>query len=168
MQSIQSFPPISRPDAQRLILGSMPGNVSLAALQYYAHPRNAFWKIMGELFGFDYTLDYDIRVQHLLDQKIAVWDVAKQCIRPGSLDSNIVETSVIANDFNNFFQQHPAIRHVCLNGNKAAALYKKHVLPGLAQAKHITWTALPSTSPANAGMSFNQKAEQWKTALKPD
>lgn len=168
MQLIQSFPPISRPDAQILILGSMPGNVSLAAFQYYAHPRNAFWKIMGELLDFDHTQHYDSKVQHLLDQKIAVWDVAQQCIRPGSLDSNIVGSSVVTNDFSRFFATHTAIKRICLNGGKAAALYKKHVLPNLNQSNQIPWTTLPSTSPANAGMSIKQKTDLWKAALTLD
>lgn len=166
MQTIRSFPAISCHDAKILILGSMPGNVSLAAFQYYAHPRNAFWKIMGELYDFEHTQPYGERVQHLQNQKIAVWDVAQQCIRPGSLDSNIVESSVVANDFNSFFAQHPAIRRVCLNGGKAAALYKKHVLSSLKNANQIEWLALPSTSPANAGMSYEKKADLWRAALK--
>lgn len=166
MQTIQSFPAISRPDAEILILGSMPGNVSLAAFQYYAHPRNAFWKIMGELFSFDHTQSYLTRIQHLPDHNIALWDVAQQCIRPGSLDSNIVESSVLPNDFERFFAHHPAIRLVCLNGGKAAALYKKHVLSNVEIAQKTDWKILPSTSPANAGMSYQKKAEQWREALK--
>lgn len=166
MQTVQSFPALSRPDAQILILGSMPGNMSLAAFQYYAHPRNAFWKIMGELFHFDHTQRYDTRVQSLLDHKVAVWDVAQQCIRPGSLDSNIVESSVVANDFSSFFASHPEIKRVCLNGGKATALYKKHVLTNVERAQHIDWKALPSTSPANAGTSYEKKAELWRMALK--
>jgi double-stranded uracil-DNA glycosylase len=168
MQTIQSFPPLSRPDARVLILGSMPGKASLAAFQYYAHPRNAFWKIMAELYDFDHTQSYDARVRSLLEQKVAVWDVAQQCIRPGSLDSSIVESSVVANDFSSFFEEHPAIQMVCLNGGKAAALYKKHVLSELDSAQKIRWQVLPSTSPANAGLSHAQKLKLWRLTLKRD
>lgn len=165
MQSVKSFPAISQPDAQILVLGSIPGNVSLAAFQYYAHPRNAFWKIMGEVFDFDHTQNYPVRLQHLLSNRIALWDVAQQCVRPGSLDSNIVESSVIANDFNNFFACHRDIQRVCLNGAKAAALYKKHVLANVKSAGTINWCVLPSTSPAHAGMRYEAKLAAWSMAL---
>jgi hypoxanthine-DNA glycosylase len=162
----QSFPPLSRPDARVLVLGSMPGKVSLDAFQYYAHPRNAFWGIMAELFQFERDQSYALLVQSLLAQKVAVWDVAKQCIRPGSLDSNIVDSSVVANDFNGFFSSHPDVQLVCLNGGKAAALYKKHVLSKLESAMQIDWEVLPSTSPANAGLHYEQKVQMWAKALK--
>ncbi|MDO8910007.1 MAG: DNA-deoxyinosine glycosylase [Pseudohongiella sp.] len=166
MQTIQSFPSLSRPDARVLILGSMPGNVSLAAFQYYAHPRNAFWRIMAELYNFDLAESYETRVQCLLNQKLAVWDVAQQCVRPGSLDSNIVGDSVVANDFSSFFSRHPDIQLVCLNGGKAAALYKKHVVPEVKRAQEIARQVLPSTSPAYAGASYGQKLDLWRLALK--
>ena len=165
VQILQSFPRLSRPDAQILILGSMPGNTSLLAGQYYAHPRNAFWKIMGELLGFDHTQPYTFRVQHLLNHRIALWDVAQLCVRPGSLDSSIVASSVVANDFGDFFTGHPDLLRVCLNGSKAAALYKKHVLPTLETAQAVNYIVLPSTSPANAATTYPQKAAAWRSAL---
>lgn len=145
-----------------LILGSMPGVESLKAQQYYAHPRNAFWPIMGEMFGFDRSLPYPERLERLKQNRIALWDVAHQCERPGSLDSNIRHESVIANDFAPFFVAHPRIRTVFFNGHKAAELYRRLVLPTLAEPWHsLPHHRLPSTSPAHAGMNFQQKLAQW-------
>ncbi|MDH4020540.1 MAG: DNA-deoxyinosine glycosylase, partial [Xanthomonadales bacterium] len=131
MEHSQGFPPVAQPDARLLILGSMPGVASLDAVQYYAFPRNAFWKIMGDLFGAGPQLDYASRLQKLNDNHIALWDVIQTCVRPGSLDSAISETGLATNDFDGFFKQHPLISHVYFNGQKAASLFKKKVAPSL-------------------------------------
>jgi len=150
-------------DAKILILGSMPSIKSLAADQYYAHPQNCFWPIMGELFGFDAGLEYKARLERLRDNGIALWDVARQCERPGSLDSAIKIESVVANDFESFFKVHPHIRAVFFNGRKAEELYRRLVLPALPEKlRGIELFLLPSTSPANAGMKRFQKLEVWK------
>ena len=91
MSPVQSFPPIVSPQSKLLILGSMPGEASLKAGQYYAHPRNAFWHIMGELFGAGPSLPYQERVATLQSIGVALWDSLQACIRPGSLDASIKE-----------------------------------------------------------------------------
>src|SRR5512139_2464129 len=102
-QVSRGFPPIAAPDARVLILGSLPGQTSLARQQYYAQPHNAFWRVMGELFGAGLDLPYEERGTILIAHRIALWDVCKAASRPGSLDSSIDPRSVIANDFRRFF-----------------------------------------------------------------
>src|SRR3990170_8767558 len=131
---IRSFPPIGAPDAALLILGSMPGRASLLANQYYAHPRNAFWPIMGELFGAGPEMPYARRVRVLKHAGIAVWDVLASCTRGGSLDSDIDEESIVPNDFAWFFGAHPRVQTVFFNGAKAEASFRRYVLQGLPAA----------------------------------
>ncbi len=160
---LQSFAPVSRPDAKVLLLGSMPGVRSLQQAQYYAHERNAFWPIMGELFGAIPAIAYAERLRILQSRNIALWDVLRCCERIGSLDSDIAEASMIANDFAAFFEQHPHIERVFFNGAKAEAAYKKHVLSTLVGVgDSIRYLRLPSTSPAHAGMTFGEKLERWR------
>jgi double-stranded uracil-DNA glycosylase len=160
MKKIQSFPPLARAEAAILILGSMPGAMSLAQQQYYAHPRNAFWDIMGELFGAHRELVYEQRVRALTRRDVAVWDVLRHCRRSGSLDSAI--TREIANDFVPFFAAHQRIRNVFFNGMKAQTVYRRHVLPVLPGRLALTYRCLPSTSPAHAGMSYVHKLRAWR------
>src|SRR4029077_16189116 len=103
MSRVQSFPPIVSQQSKVLILGSMPGEASLKADQYYAHPRNAFWPIMGELFGAGPSLPYQERVALLQSTGVALWDSLQACVRPGSLDASI--TNEAANDFPGFFDK---------------------------------------------------------------
>ncbi len=165
MSTLYSFPPIVAPSATTLVLGSMPGKASLDANQYYAHPRNAFWKIMGELYGFSASDDYLTRVAALKRAHIALWDVLRSCERPGSLDSNIVESTIIANDFPTFFKNHPSIERVVFNGGKAEAAFKKYVLPNLTLKAKISFHRAPSTSPAHAALSAEKKRDLWKQNL---
>jgi len=161
-----SFPPIARADARILILGSMPGVASLAANQYYAHPRNAFWPIMGELVGAGPDLAYEARVERLIARQIAVWDVLKTCVRGGSLDSSIDEESIVPNDFAEFFAQHPEITRVYFNGGKAESVFRRLVLPTLGvRGETIQFARLPSTSPAHAARSFEKKVEAWQVVI---
>lgn len=157
------FPPIADKNAQILILGSMPSVQSLQQQQYYAHPRNAFWPIMSALFNMSKEWIYPQRCKHLIANKIAVWDVLKACQRQGSLDQNITSSSMIANDFNLFFQQHPHIKQIFFNGGKAEQVFKQHVMLNL--DKPFSQTGLPSTSPAYAAMKFEQKLLIWRHAL---
>ena len=114
--SVKSLTAVAQADAQVLILGSMPGKLSLEQQQYYAHPRNAFWKIIAKLFGFNPDISYADKLLALQQHKLALWDVIQCCERQGSLDSNISNASIINNDFILFFQQHPQIKHIFFNG----------------------------------------------------
>ena len=141
----------------------MPGKESLKQQEYYAHPQNSFWVIMGELFNAGRDLPYSERLKKLRDNGIALWDVAGQCIREGSLDSSIIHASVVANDFIALFERCPDIRHVFFNGAKADELYKKLVLKGLSEKyEYIQYQRLPSTSPAHAAMTKEEKLRQWE------
>ncbi|MDQ6991841.1 MAG: DNA-deoxyinosine glycosylase [Mariprofundus sp.] len=162
----QGFPYSAAADAKVVILGSMPGRKSLDEQQYYAHPRNAFWPIMAELFAFSGKLTYPQRLAALQSNGIALWDVVQRCIRPGSLDSDIQHSSVVANNFEAFFHTHPNIRTVCFNGQKSADLYRKQVIRQLPDKyAKLSCYQLPSTSPAHAAISFNNKLKQWQQVL---
>jgi len=161
-----SFPPIASPSAKILILGSMPGQASLDANQYYAHPRNAFWSIMHAMFGVDIEWDYEKRCQTLTEHHVAVWDVLKACDRQGSLDSNIDDASIEANNFSDFFKHHPLITHLFFNGAKAEQTYHRHVQKHIeSQWQSITSTRLASTSPAHAAVTLDKKIIQWQKVI---
>jgi hypoxanthine-DNA glycosylase len=151
-----SFSPISSPDSNILILGTMPGTKSLELNQYYGHSQNNFWKFMFTIFNENPSADYETKKALLLKNKIALWDVLQYCDRIGSLDSAI--KNEIANDFETFLKEHPKIKTILFNGQKAAAFFKKYVH----LQKSYTLITLPSTSPANAGKSFQSKLEEWK------
>lgn len=145
----------------------MPGIKSLEENQYYAHPQNAFWEIMEALFGISKNLAYQTRLQKLREEHIALWDVAYQCHREGSLDSKIKNTSVTANDFENFFKTHKHIKAIFFNGQKAEHLFKKFVLKNLnSDLQKIPRITLPSTSPAHASLRFEQKKSIWQKEIK--
>ena len=160
------FPPIADAHVRVLILGSLPGQVSLQRQQYYAQPQNAFWKIMGRLFGAGPELPYEERVQRLARNGIALWDVCAAAQRQGSLDASIVHSSVVPNDIASFIASHPGVGLICFNGGKAAELYRRLVLPGLpATVCAIRYETLPSTSPAHAAMPFEEKLTRWAAIL---
>lgn len=160
---IVGFAPIATVDAHTLILGSMPGEDSLRLAQYYANPRNAFWKIISRLSDKENDLSYECRLKMLSDNGIALWDVLHSCQRLGSLDSSIRNASVVANDFAGFFVAHPNIRRIFFNGAFAEASYRKHVLPTLDTFQAgIAMVRLPSTSPANASLGFEAKLQAWR------
>jgi hypoxanthine-DNA glycosylase len=161
MARVQSFAPVAHRSARVLILGSMPGVASLKARQYYAHPRNAFWPVMGDLLGFDPAMPYAARLAVLSDAGIALWDVLRECHRTGSLDSAIDPASLVANDFATFFAAHPGIVRVGFNGSLAAESFRRHVVP----SPRLDYRRLPSTSPAHAALSLAQKTEAWRAAL---
>jgi hypoxanthine-DNA glycosylase len=164
MSEIWSFPPIAADNARVLILGSMPGETSLRVGHYYAHPRNQFWRLLGDLLNFDPYSDYNHKTQSLLDAKIALWDVLKSCRRAGSLDANIQTQSMILNDFASFFKRHPLISHVFFNGTKAEQLFKRQVAKHL-NCNPLNIVQLPSTSPAHANLNYEQKREKWRVLI---
>lgn len=161
---IVSFAPVARQDASVLILGSMPGEASLKASQYYAHARNAFWPIMGELTGLDPGASYQVRLEALQASGIALWDVMRSCRRAGSLDSAIEPESIEANDFAAFFKKHSRIVTVCFNGATAERCYRQNVLPKVGHLS-FTYVRLPSTSPAHAALSLASKITVWRSAI---
>lgn len=159
-QRLQGLAAVSSTSATILVLGSMPGAMSLQQQQYYAHPRNSFWSIMANLANFSLNLSYQQRLQALNHAGIALWDVIGFCQRQGSLDSAIKDEQV--NDFAVFFANHPQIKAIAFNGAKAAQSFKRHVLPLRIVPEHIRLIALPSTSPAHAALSKEQKLTQWQ------
>ncbi|WP_166836139.1 DNA-deoxyinosine glycosylase [Rheinheimera pleomorphica] len=150
----------AQPNARVLILGSMPGAASLAQQQYYAHPRNAFWPLMAQLAGVALTLPYPDRVAALNNSSIALWDVIASCQRSGSLDSAIRDEQ--PNDFSAFFAAQPKLVAIAFNGAKAWHSFKRYVVPQQILPAGVTLLTLPSTSPAHAALSFNEKLAQWQ------
>ncbi len=152
-----SFPPIAAPDARVLILGSVPSIASLAKQQYYGHPQNAFWPIMGRLFGAGRELPYEERQRILRDRGVAVWDVLRECHREGSLDADIRMESEAPNDFAVFFRKHPLIATIFFNGQRSEAMFRRHVLPSMMEmGRNLRYVRLPSTSPAHAGATSHK------------
>ena len=135
----------------------MPSVMSLAAAEYYGNPRNAFWRIAGELFGFEVDEPYPRRVEALRRNGVAVWDVLHSCRRPGSLDSAVDPASMVANDFAAFFAAHPAIERVYFNGAAAQHNYARLVCIDA----DVSYLRLPSTSPAQT-MSYTDKLAAWR------
>jgi hypoxanthine-DNA glycosylase len=161
---LYGFPPVSREDTEILILGSMPGKDSLDANQYYAHSRNAFWPIMAELYGASPALSYAERLQVLLSCGLGLWDVIKSCRRKTSLDAHIEETTIVVNDFAKFMRKHPKLRLICFNGVKAEQTFKRYGISELIPP-FIDRIRLPSTSPANARMNYQDKLKIWREVL---
>lgn len=163
----ESFAPIYTADAQILILGSMPGLASLKAAEYYAHPRNLFWRILAEARDERVPSNYSAKLEFLARHRITLWDVLQFCERQGSLDSNIVAESERANDFAGFIQTLPKLKRIVFNGKKAEQSFRKHVLDTLlADQQAIELIGLPSTSPANASISYEEKFQRWEAALR--
>ena len=159
--TVCSFAPIENRAARVLVLGSMPGAASLLAGRYYAYPHNAFWPIMGELFGAGPDVDYGKRILILKRAGVALWDVMASCIREGSLDADIDEASIVPNDFHAFFDAHSCVKQVFFNGAKAENCFHRYVRPQLGD-RRVHFTRLPSTSPAHASLSLPQKLEAWQ------
>ena len=151
---------MARGDARVLVLGSVPSQRSIADHQYYAHPQNAFWRIMGELVGA--TGDYSQRCAALVEHRIALWDVLAASVRPGSMDADIDLESAQVNDFELFFRSHPGVGRLCFNGRKAAEMFARFVRLDAVPEETVV---LPSTSPAFAAMTFDNKLARWREGL---
>ena len=161
------FEPIARSDATTLILGSLPSQLSLRSGEYFGNPRNVFWKIMGELVDAGPEYSYDVRAQRIITARLAVWDVLRSAVRPGSLDANIDGETAKANDFKAFLREHSQIELVVFNGQKAAALFDRLVIrQGDSWNDRLSLVTLPSTSPAHASMGFEEKLRQWSVVTK--
>ena len=163
MTTSRGFPAIARNDARVLILGSLPGERSIREQQYYAHPQNAFWRIMADIYEIEG--EYDARRSQLCDKQIALWDVLRSSVRPGSMDANIRAETAQVNDFASFFASHGDIEVIAFNGRKAEQLFRRFVDP-LSITPDVRRASLPSTSPAYASLPFSGKLEAWRNALR--
>jgi hypoxanthine-DNA glycosylase len=157
---LEGFPPIVDDDARLLILGSFPSVQSLAVRQYYGNPRNAFWPITGELFGFDAGAPYETRLAALQSHGVALWDVLHMCRRAGSSDAKFDAKSLVVNNFRRLFAGHPSIERVCFNGRVAQRLFERLVDIDVRDAS-VNYRLLPSSSPARA-MPAGQKLAAWR------
>ena len=158
MNNCKSFKPSVDKNSKILILGSMPGVKSLEEQQYYAHPQNRFWKVMGVICNEPNLpeFNYEIKLKTLLKNNIALWDTIKSCKRDGSLDSNIQNET--PNNIRNLLSEYPNIQVICLNGNKSYSAFKKY-FPDLLEK--YTCYKMPSTSPANARYNLNRLTKAW-------
>lgn len=152
---LQGLPPVAGPGTRLLLLGSFPGEASLAAQQYYGHPRNQFWPLLGALWGLDLVaLPYAGRLAALQDHGLGLWDVYARCRRQGSLDSAIEDAEL--NDLPGLVARLPRLAAIAHNGGESARAMRITRALGLPVAR------LPSTSPANASWSFERKLAAWR------
>ena len=150
------FPPVTRPDTRLLVLGSLPGAVSLARQRYYAHPQNLFWRLIGAVIGRDLVpLGYEDRLKALLDARVGLCDTVAAATRKGSLDADIrlheaSDLAALAGDL-------PALQAIGFNGGTSARIGRRQ----LGEAPGLALIDLPSSSPAYASLSFEKKKEAW-------
>ncbi|KQC04829.1 MAG: hypothetical protein APR53_09620 [Methanoculleus sp. SDB] len=156
----EGLPPVIGPDPAVLILGSFPSVRSLAAGEYYAHPHNAFWRIMGAIGCADPDAPYTRRCASLAGCGIALWDVVASCRREGSGDAQIRDA--VPNDIARLVDGHRGIRIIALNGKSGAERWLKHFFPDLVSAERPAVVTLPSTSPANARLTLEAKITAWR------
>jgi hypoxanthine-DNA glycosylase len=156
-----SFAPLADAGITVLILGSLPGEKSLAAREYYAHPRNRFWQVIAILTGQPLPLTYTEKKSLLARAGIGLWDVVRAANREGSLDSAIQNEE--PNDIPGFITTHARLKIIAFNGQKPARLFNKY----FRQTPGITHVTLPGTSPANAACSLDRLCKAWHEALSP-
>jgi double-stranded uracil-DNA glycosylase len=159
---LEGLPPVVSARTRGLVLGSMPGALSLEQRRYYAQPRNRFWQVLEVILRQPVSSDYEERLAALDRRGIGLWDVLAECERVGSLDHRIRRE--VANDFETFLGEYPGIVVLAFNGRKAANSFDRLVRR---EQTRIDWTrfhmlALPSTSPANAAASLDVLSEEWK------
>ncbi len=159
---VYSNEPIIGRNPRIIILGSMPGIISINAAQYYANPRNLFWMVLADLFSIDIDCSYESKVLQMQQLPMIVWDTLKTCHREGSLDSKILNTDIEANDIATLLKQFPTVQAIAFNGNASAKYFDRLVKPQLPKDLDIELLKMPSTSPANAGMKRAQKLETWR------
>lgn len=159
---VHSIEPIIGHNPRIMILGSMPGIISINAVQYYANPRNLFWAVLADLFGIDIDCSYESKIQQIQQLPLIVWDTLKTCRREGSLDSKILNTDIEANDIVALLRQFPTVEAIAFNGIASAKYFDRLVKPQLATDLDIELLKMPSTSPANAAMKREQKIELWR------
>jgi len=181
IDSARSFLPLEGPNVHTLILGTMPGQASLKACQYYAHPRNAFWPIMLAVidkappaYESVRQFTYEQLCVKLIEHGYAVWDVLACCHRPGSLDSRIVRSTEVPNDIAGLIDRHPELRTIACNGRTAERLFTRHISSSevsvSATSHHATASqprlcSLPSSSPAMASLTLLEKHQLWVDGL---
>lgn len=152
----RSFPPVTAPDTRLLVLGSLPGAISLAQRRYYANPRNLFWRLMGAVIGRDLVpLDYAERLAALLDARVGLWDTVAAATREGSLDAAIRLHE--ASDIGALVATLPNLRAIGFNGTTSARIGRRQLGP----APDVALIDLPSSSPAYASLSFEKKRDAW-------
>ncbi|MDD2478286.1 MAG: DNA-deoxyinosine glycosylase [Victivallaceae bacterium] len=158
---VKSFAPVLTPECHTLILGTVPGRESLRKQQYYGYARNPFWRLVGEICGFDHALPYPERLAALNRHGIGLWSLIKQCERPGSLDSNIKNPEF--NDLAGLFVTYPNLKKICLDGKSTEKFLRRY------QAKNplpeFTLLVLPSSSPAHAALRYEEKLIKWRKCL---
>lgn len=147
-------------DSEVLILGSFPGGESLKQQKYYAHPQNIFWKMMADIHGIKSFESDDQKIHFLKKQKVALWDVLASCRRKGSSDASILKAA--PNDIQGLLRKAPKIRRILLNGRFADKAWRLFMADSIA----ISASYVPSTSPAHASMSYQDKLKIWKAQLK--
>jgi TDG/mug DNA glycosylase family protein len=150
------FPPVTRADTRVLVLGSLPGAISLVEQRYYANPRNLFWRLMSAVIGRDLVpLPYEDRLAALLDAKVGLWDTVAAATREGSLDAAIRLHE--ASDLAALAAALPALRAIAFNGATSAKIGRSRLGAG----PEIALIDLPSSSPAYASLSFEKKRDSW-------
>jgi hypoxanthine-DNA glycosylase len=156
------LPPVIDRRTRLIVLGSFPGVASLRAQQYYGHPRNHFWPILGAIWGSDMpALPYERRLAEMLAHGVGLWDVYASCHREGSLDSAIERATL--NDLAGLVQRAPELRAIAHNGGESARSMKHTVAH--TRGRDVEVLRLPSTSPANASWSFERKLAAWRAAF---
>jgi TDG/mug DNA glycosylase family protein len=153
--------PVTGKNPRVLVLGSFPGRRSLAEQEYYANPQNHFWRIAEFIFGIPRDLPYPDRVVLLTEQGVALWDVIQSCARTGSADDRIRDP--VFNDLPGFIAGYPSLGLVALNGTTAGRYYTR-----IESDSRIRSVILPSTSPANARFSIQEKINRWECIRTPD
>ena len=159
---LSGLDPIVGPEARVLVLGSMPGALSLERGEYYAHPRNRFWKVVDRVLRVPSSGGYDQRIGAVADAGVALWDVLRHCTRIGSLDRDIDPCSEVPNEIVPFLRSNPTIGRIVFNGRKAEQSFRRWI------GEHcggIDLIAAPSTSPANTRVSMDELTESWRAAL---